>query len=263
MRLIECVCDPCAGLRRVETSEEPCLAVQIVLAGAERFRVGDDVLAVGAGDLVVWNNIQPVAFEVTEQLHKATVILPWAQVAERLPKGDVMLGCSLDTRGGLGSVLFSHIRALVGELDRLDPIDAPAVKRATVELLSAAAGHQLELVTPTYGREHLRRVQDYVLEHLHDHDLTPARIARANAISVRYLHLLFQPTGQSVSAWIQQQRLEHCREALADQTFAERTITEVAAQFGFADSSHFSRAFKRRYGQSPAGYRASTGEPSA
>src|SRR5262245_58269772 len=78
MRLIECVCDPCHGWRRAD-DDEPFIGVQIVLAGQERFRVGDGSLVVGPGDLVVWNNTQPNEFEITERLHKATIMLPWAQ----------------------------------------------------------------------------------------------------------------------------------------------------------------------------------------
>lgn len=260
MRLIECVCDPCAGRRKAD-DDEPFVGVQIVLAGRERFRVGDEQLAVGPGDLLVWSNRQPNDFEVTERLHKATVTIPWAWLADRLPRGAVLRGCSLDTQGGLGSVLFSHIRALVGEAQHLESADAPAVRRATLELLAAAAAHRLELVVPDYGREHVRRVQAYVLDHLADHDLSPARIAAANGISLRYLHHLFHQTGQGVAAWVQQQRLERCREALADDLFAGRTITEIASRFGFGDSSHFSRAFKRQFGDSPARYRLTAAGP--
>lgn len=259
--LTECVCAPCSGhrlAREIADDEEPYVGVQIVLAGAERYWVGDDSIEVGPGDVVIWNSTQPTTFEITERLHKASITMPWAQLEERLPQGTVLLGCQLDTRGGIGSVLFSHIRSLVGQIDALEDVDARPIKRATLELVGAAAAHQLRLASPSLAREHLQRVQDYALDHLQDHDLNPTRLAQANAISVRYLHLLFEQTGQTVSQWIQAQRLAYCRDALESDVFATRNITEVAHQFGFNDSSHFSRVFKRQYGVSPAAYRSAS-----
>jgi AraC-like DNA-binding protein len=42
---------------------------------------------------------------------------------------------------------------------------------------------------------------------------------------------------------------------LADPRQAGRSVTDIAFTVGFKDSSHFSRAFKDRYGVGPRGYR--------
>jgi AraC-like DNA-binding protein len=38
---------------------------------------------------------------------------------------------------------------------------------------------------------------------------------------------------------------------------AERSITAIAYESGFGDLSHFNRAFRRRYGETPSEVRAS------
>jgi len=38
-----------------------------------------------------------------------------------------------------------------------------------------------------------------------------------------------------------------------------KTITEIAFFWGFSDSAHFSRSFRRRFGISPRIFRAQTG----
>ncbi|GAB4247499.1 MAG: hypothetical protein Kow00129_08060 [Thermoleophilia bacterium] len=68
---------------------------------------------------------------------------------------------------------------------------------------------------------------------------------------MRYLHLLFEDTGESVSRRIIRRRLDRCREELARSQPRPGFVTEVAFRWGFKDSSHFSRAFKQFHGLSP------------
>jgi transcriptional regulator GlxA family with amidase domain len=76
-------------------------------------------------------------------------------------------------------------------------------------------------------------------------------------ISLRYLYLLFGDESTSVSRWIMERRLEHCRRQLVC-SHRSFTITEVALRWGFNDPAHFSRAFKKRCGVSPRAYREGT-----
>ena len=72
-------------------------------------------------------------------------------------------------------------------------------------------------------------------------------------VSVRTLHRAFASVGQSVASYIRQRRLEEARLALTAPSNC-LSITELAAIWQFADGSHFTRAFKKRYGQTPAEY---------
>lgn len=74
-------------------------------------------------------------------------------------------------------------------------------------------------------------------------------IAAAHHISVRRLHKLFEDQPQTVAALIRQHRLERCR---ADLARSDRTVTAVAARWGFSDPAHFSRLFKATYGYNAA-----------
>ncbi|MGW5490986.1 helix-turn-helix domain-containing protein [Streptomyces olivaceoviridis] len=54
---------------------------------------------------------------------------------------------------------------------------------------------------------------------------------------------------------MQRRRLERCRRELARRGSAAMTVSAVARQFGFSSAAHFSRAFRRMYGMSPAEWR--------
>lgn len=184
-------------------------------------------------------------------------MIPHAQLEEFFPRGSTLPGGVVGSEGGLGAVLFSHIRTLTEQLHRLKTEDAHAITSSTLELLAAAVAPHVIAPSTRLSRSHLRRAQEYVLEHLHEGDLTPARIAAASGLSVRYLHLLFEQVGQSLGSWILDQRLERVRVALRDPAFADCTVTDIAFQWGFNDISHFSRAFKKQHGQTPTSYRRS------
>ncbi|MET8996010.1 helix-turn-helix domain-containing protein [Amycolatopsis sp. NPDC004169] len=99
------------------------------------------------------------------------------------------------------------------------------------------------------------RIQAFIAGNLGDPGLTPETIAAAHHISVRYLQKLFQQEGRTVAGWIRRRRLEQCRRDLADPRLAGRSITAIAARWGFASPAHFSHAFRGAYGVSPRQFR--------
>lgn len=254
MRVVECVCDPCHGRRlaqHVKRDDDACIGVQLTRAGRECFRIGSETVVVGPAELVVWTSERPAEFTVTQRLHKVSVILPWSELRERLPRAGDFGGAVLDARSGIGAVLSSHIASLALQIEVLENDDLAAVRRATCELLTAALSGCMDASPRPLSRQYLKRLQDYVLDHLQDEDLSPTRIAKAHHISPRYLHLLFAQTGQSVSSYIRQERLARCREALQHAANRERSVAEIAYQWGFSDPAHFSRIYKQRFGETP------------
>lgn len=90
-----------------------------------------------------------------------------------------------------------------------------------------------------------------VLESLRDPELSPASVAARQGISLRLLQRLFAAEGASLAAHIAEQRLLRCRDALRDPAQATRSITDIALSWGWSDASHFSTAFRRRFGHAP------------
>jgi AraC-like DNA-binding protein len=264
MQLVECVCDPCAGRRlpRHFRHDEPHIGIQITKAGAERFRAADATMSIAPGDLIIWSSDRATEFEVTERLHKVTLMIPWRLLEIRLPGGAIPSSGVLERSSGLTSVLYSHIEALAAQVETLSSEEGAALQRATIELIAAVLTRRNEAAvsgpsSASLSQQYLMNVQDYIFDHLHERDLDLERIAKANRISVRYLHRLFEQTGQSASAWIRRRRLERCRDALADPAFRGSSVAEIACQWGFDDPSHFGRVFKLHLGRSPGRYRSS------
>ncbi|MGE5152209.1 MAG: helix-turn-helix domain-containing protein, partial [Rhodospirillaceae bacterium] len=89
-----------------------------------------------------------------------------------------------------------------------------------------------------------------------DPELTPARAAAAARISVRQLHLLFEPTGTSFAQHVLARRLSECRAALESPAQRGRTVTDIAFAWGFNNLASFYRAFRRHFGVGPGDVRA-------
>ncbi|WP_244111639.1 helix-turn-helix domain-containing protein [Burkholderia cepacia] len=253
--LVETISDPCTGertLEHVRRDDALYIGVQLTTRGRERFMIGESDVEVNSGDLVVWTTDQTVQFEVTERLHKVTLMIPWTLMREHVvDRKRPPSGGRLDSKEGVGSLFAVHLLALANQMSTLDSNVRGSVSRSTLELLGVALSSQQRAATFDAPSVMLRKIQDYILQHLHEDNLTPMRIAVANGVSLRYLYMLFQRNEMTVSNYILESRLHACRRALTDPSYDRFQIGEIAFRWGFNSTSHFCRAFKGKFGQSP------------
>ena len=74
-------------------------------------------------------------------------------------------------------------------------------------------------------------------------------VAKRLGVSMRQLQRIFRAEyGCSPQQWLNEQRMNIALELLQSAS----TVKEVAYHLGFLQPSHFSRAFKRRFGYSPS-----------
>ena len=101
----------------------------------------------------------------------------------------------------------------------------------------------------------LHRMKSYVREHIGDHDLGPARVARAFGVSARYVAQLFREGQETPMDFIWRIRLERSKDLLAASLHDGSRIKEIAFQVGFKTHPHFTSAFVAEFGVSPKEYR--------
>lgn len=100
----------------------------------------------------------------------------------------------------------------------------------------------------------LERARAIVAARLADETLSPATIAAEMGVPLRRLQAAAAAQGVTLGGYINERRL-----ALAAQKLMlepQRSITQIAFDCGFSDSSYFSRRFQERFGQTPRQYRA-------
>ncbi|MCC0177133.1 response regulator [Waterburya agarophytonicola K14] len=89
-----------------------------------------------------------------------------------------------------------------------------------------------------------------------DRPLELKEVASNLGYSPAYLtNFMRQKTGRTVKQWIVQRRMDKARQLLLD---TEKTISQIAIDTGYVDTSYFIRQFKRLHGTSPNLWRNSS-----
>lgn len=101
------------------------------------------------------------------------------------------------------------------------------------------------------GAARLRAIKAYVMANLASRALSVQAVARQQALTPRYVHMIFEGEGSTFSAFVLQQRLMLARSMLVGRRYAGSTVSEIAFAAGFGDISHFNRSFRRRFGATP------------
>ncbi len=141
------------------------------------------------------------------------------------------------------------------ELAATDDASGLALQAAVLELTAQAVRIDDDTARPVW----LPRV----LERLHDApEATPSLGELATLAGVHPAHLaraFKRCYGVSVGEYQRKLRIELACRALRDPS---RSITEIAAEAGFCDQSHFARVFNKFTGQTPSAYRRTLQIPS-
>jgi AraC-like DNA-binding protein len=108
---------------------------------------------------------------------------------------------------------------------------------------------------PTLG---VQEISDYIDTQLNRPELAPGEIAGYFNVSLRQLYRISAVAGYTPAALIWRRRLDRARALLQDK--GSRTpITEIALSCGFKDGAHFSRAFRKTFGEAPRAARRGFG----
>lgn len=102
-------------------------------------------------------------------------------------------------------------------------------------------------------RQPLRELQGWIADHL-DRDLRVEALAERSAMSTRNFARAFRrETGMTPASYVEAVRVEAARQRLERST---EPVEQIAARTGFGTPETMRRAFARRVGVPPAGYRA-------
>jgi AraC-like DNA-binding protein len=210
------------------------------------------------GDFVILDNSRLFRSTQTAMAHVA-VNFPRQLLPAFSRQIEDVAGIAFNGSDRASALFSSFAQRLPGVVAGLAPAARARLGTTLLDLLTVALTDRLDM--PGQGadareRTRLAPIRAFVEERLGDPDLSPASIAAAHHVSVRYLHRLFQAEGTTVSSWIRHRRLERCRHELLDPSYPDRPVAAIAARWGFSHAAHFSRVFRAAYGIPPGEYRA-------
>jgi AraC family transcriptional activator of tynA and feaB len=225
------------------------------LAGTMQIAQDERNALVTAGEATIFDTARPYRIRLSDDAHFAVLMLPynacpgWQRISPRLCGAP--LADNATAQAALGALL-----ALLRPSANLDYETADNVLSAVTQMLSVSLHRAARPVTDSRRRtQRIELAHRHVLEHIDDPTLDVAELAAALHMSRRTLYSMFRSYDLTPGGFIDDIRMERCRQALADPAQEERSIAAIAFENGFRDATSFSRWFKTRTGQSPSDYR--------
>jgi AraC family transcriptional regulator, positive regulator of tynA and feaB len=238
-------------------SEDKACIVITQLEGVRRYLQDGTATTLKPGDSTLVDSGRPWSSECMDNCARLYLRFPGWLVRNRLRLSSLPLLPRISGGSGIGATLFRLATSLYEEAEMLTPEEGSAAVEAYLDLLAGCVGSpRTEFPKLGHQPELLARIDHFIESHLAEPTLNPAEIASAAGVSVRHLHRLFVAKGCTVAEWVRERRLERCRTDLSDPRFCEKNITEIAFFWGFSDSAHFSRCFKKEFGICPRIFRS-------
>jgi AraC family transcriptional regulator, positive regulator of tynA and feaB len=235
---------------RVRQSDHPYVKILFQTQGVSYFEQASRRFEIRPGDCLVYDVSCPHTIISPAFTRHDVVIVPKELLRDRGLAIADLAAHKLSACSGTGRIAHNFVRAAFGEAAHLPPVYAVGVAESLIDLLLLPL-REAEMSLDRAGPEAMYlRAQNFIRDHLRDPELCIDRIAAELHCTKRYLHMLFSDRGVTVSVYIWQARLHHCRQEL--ESLCGRTITDVAFSWGFSSSSHFSRLFRQYFGISPS-----------
>ena len=209
---------------------------------------------VRAGDFTLVHLNSPYIFRHKARVEKLGIKIPAPMLQSRASQ--LAQHCAVRRRAtsGLSRLAASYANSLCNESNFISDELAYRVSTTASDLLSLlfASAEPSALPDDSVVRAALRRrCKAYIDARWADPDLSPAAIAGALGISVRYLHQCFASGGMSAMEYLRLQRLRRCRTDLSDPNYDRVAISEIALRNGFRNTCHFNEVFKAEFDLTP------------
>lgn len=229
-------------------------------AGSSKVTQGGVSVQLSPGDLLVMDSVGACEITPFGLIEHVSLALSREQVCQHVRSNGAVFG-KISSTNACGRMLHLLMDQLCRETEASNAsAQGDALQNAFIALLEPGFEHSDEVGCngPGLNGATLRNyVQKVIEDSLGQPGLTPASLASRLSISVRHLYRLFEDEGDSVCRYIQRARLKRSADDLANPFLKKESITSIAYKWGFTDSAHFSRSFKKQFEQSPKDYRAS------
>jgi AraC-like DNA-binding protein len=201
----------------------------------------------------------PHEMHAAKSISLRSLELPRTLLSPFLLGGILQRPMHISARSPVGAVASATLDAVWMQLPKLNASLGENVLRSLLSLIgvvcrTGAGEHEIGQGGVSAAR--FQTVLRHLQQHVADPDLSPASTARALGISVRYLHKLFEPTGESFAGYVVRERLAGCRASLENPLERDRSTTDIAFGWGFGSLPTFYRAFSREFGCAPGDLRS-------
>lgn len=241
--------------RHIAKLDKDCYYVEFIQQGRINVLQAGQTLVTNPATAAIFCASESYDLECVGRVRSLYLEIPRKEFAERFPRDKIPVVGTMGASRGLGRIAAEFCSTLAAQGSTLNDDVKARLGNELMDVLALALdmGERDEPSMDHAVREaRLRSVKAWIEDHLADPGLTLEKVAKSNGISLRHLHYLFRLTDMSVSEWIWDRRLQRCYDVLTRPELCALSVTQVAFQLGFNSSSHFSTAFRRKFGMSPS-----------
>lgn len=222
--------------------------------------------AVSPGGGVITTNAETSTIMLPGPGRFACIAVPRKLIAARVPRVDDMVARTLPPDAGALRLLSTYLGVLEDEEALRSPGLRTAVATHIYDLCALAVGAARDAAEVAAGRglraARLHALKQDITAHLAHggvSEVSADALARRHGVTPRYVHMLFESEGTTLSRFKLGLRLARVHDMLSDAAHDELTIGAIAYRAGFTDLSTFNREFRRHFGATPTEIRSTAG----
>jgi len=235
------------------------MVFNFVLSGRMTAEQDGRSATIGVGEGVVCDARRAYSLHFDQPFEIACVRLPHQALSHEVAGLQRITATNFNSTTQLCPLVFGYLSELLRRTGSISDGSSRRISNSFIELVAAMLAEATQsspAPISDYRNLVLIRIKEFVERNLADFDLDPAAVAAALKISPRYINLLLETEGTSLSRYIWRRRLEMAARDLENSDLGSLNISTIALNNGFNDLSHFSKAFRERFGESPRGYRS-------
>jgi AraC-like DNA-binding protein len=203
-----------------------------------------------AGDVVIYDSARPFSWQFNQDSVMQIARIPREVLTARLPHAERLTARIVGASQPLGTMTGNLLKC-VSDLDQsVQTLEMGQFSKSFVDLLASAI--EFSLLDPKLSlpqSDILNRAKKILIDNIEDADFNFAQLVEQINASPRTVCRVFASDGTTPMRWLWQKRLELAHGLLLRGHI--RSVSQIAMRCGFADFSHFSRAFKKAYGIPP------------
>lgn len=204
-----------------------------------------------SGEFFISYSDRPVKIEssATKLLY---VTLPSHVLRSHVSRIDNLCGHKQSCQSGPSKIGYEIFSQILAEGDAASADCLSMLGETALKTLSETMRGDISISTrPDPANATLERVMRFIHQHFSVQGLTADHVARGCNMSVRALHYLLRREKTSFANCLWSTRLGQAETWLTDPEFAHFNIVDIAYMAGFKSASHFSNAYRSRFGIAP------------
>lgn len=233
------------------------VAVSLLIRGEGRLDYDGTAHAVGAGAIAVLP-VERLFACASDSAFLCRSILISGKVLDGLSLSDAARRFSGLVEAGTpeARLLTGYAAAVTADILDADPALADIAGEHLLDLVVAMIAGAAGIDDPTGGRGarelRMQRAYGIVGSEFADPALTEWRLGLRLGVDPDYVGRMFERAGTTFSDHLSETRLQYVRGRVAAATVPQGGVEDLARAAGFSDGASLIRAYRRRFGESPA-----------